>query len=125
MQSEMNEAVSEWKVSCDQEDERDEQALDVYAESIRFQFGPHPAIEDELTQPGTPYCFRAGTPDKLSFPVCRQTYSRYLPLMMKRKAGKRAVRKSLFPHGYSMIQTRRVSKCGRRRSSQFKNVGRV
>ena len=64
MQLEMDEAIAEWRSSCGQEEEDEgedqEVKIDIFAESIRFQFGPVPISDDPLTPPGTPFHFSAG-----------------------------------------------------------------
>lgn len=49
----MDAAVAEWKAACGRESDDDEMKLDVFAESIRFQFGPEPVM-------GERYLFHAG-----------------------------------------------------------------
>ncbi len=54
MQAEIDAAVAEWKVNCGRESEADAIKLGAFAESIRFQFGPRPAVM------GKPFFFHAG-----------------------------------------------------------------
>lgn len=64
MQSEMDDAVAEWKANCGREGENDAIKLDVFAESIRFQFGPKPVVESS----GKPYFFKAGDDENFMRP---------------------------------------------------------
>ena len=89
IQLEMNEAIGEWKASCGQEDEKEEQTLVAFAESIRFQFGPPQVSDLASISEKKPYYFSAGNPNKVRKLSLAKAHSRTLLRSRGRTLGKR------------------------------------